>query len=171
MKAAPFVNGFEDRVARTYEYPATREVLLLPQGRKSENVPKIGVAFGPGINEYRVFLFFCTIGESQDKHNECEVYPSITGSWKGIGRVAHSPWGSSEHVCINGIGYWFVRSEKDGLIVVSILAVDMEENFSVINIPEEKTLYPCLVNLEGCFSLVAENGVIACPLILSKLIM
>ena len=106
-----------------------------------------------------MFQFFCTTGEKQDKHNECEVYSSITGYWKGIGRVAHSPWVSSKHVCINGIVYWFVRSEKDGSTVGFILAVDMEENFSVINIPEEKTLHPCLINLGGCISLVAENGV------------
>ncbi|KAJ9672004.1 hypothetical protein PVL29_025585 [Vitis rotundifolia] len=139
--------------------PATREVLLLPRGRNLGEEPKIGVAFGPRINGYKVFRFFCTTGETQDKHNECEVYSSITGSWKGIGRVAHSPWGSSKHVCINGIVYWFVRSEKDGLTVGFILAVDVEENFSVINIPEEKTLHPCLVNLEGHLSLVAANGV------------
>ncbi|KAJ9672003.1 hypothetical protein PVL29_025584 [Vitis rotundifolia] len=106
--------------------PATREVLLLPQGRKSEDVPKIGVAFGPGINEYKIFWFF---------------FPRC----------------SLKHVCINGIVYWFIKYEKGGLIVGSILAVDMEEKFSLISIPEEETLYPFLVNLEDCLCLVAES--------------
>ena len=136
--------------------PATREVLLLPQSRGSKKSPKIGVAFYPRTNEYKVFQFFNPAGKSHDKHSECEVYSSITGCWKGIGCVAHSPW-SSNHICINGTVYWFIRSEKNGLIIVSILAVDMEENFSVIGIPEEATLHTFLVSFEGCLSLVAGN--------------
>ena len=136
--------------------PATREVLLLPQSRGSKESPKIGVAFYPRTNEYKVFQFFNPAGKSHDKHSECEVYSSITGCWKGIGCVAHSPW-SSNHICINGTVYWFIRSEKNGLIIVSILAVDMEENFSVISIPEEATLHTFLVSFEGCLSLVAGN--------------
>ena len=136
--------------------PATREVLLLPQSRGSKESPKIGVAFYPRTNEYKVFQFFNPAGKSHDKHSECEVYSSITGCWKGIGCVAHSPW-SSNHICINGTVYWFIRSEKNGLIIVSILAVDMEENFSVIGIPEEATLHTFLVSFEGCLSLVAGN--------------
>ncbi|RVW94793.1 hypothetical protein CK203_029908 [Vitis vinifera] len=99
--------------------PITQEVLLLPQSRLSAEVPKIGVAFGSRMNGYKVFRFFNPSGKSQDKHHECEVYSSITGSWKGI--------------------------------------VDMEENFSVIGIPVEATLYPFLVSIEGCLSLVAKN--------------
>ncbi|RVW37333.1 hypothetical protein CK203_087740 [Vitis vinifera] len=128
--------------------PATREVLLLPQSRGSKESPKIGVAFYPRTNEYKVFQFFNPAGKSHDKHSECEVYSSITGCWKGIGCVAHSPW-SSNHICINGTVYWFIRSEKNGLIIVSILAVDMEENFSVIGIPEEATLHTFLVSFEA----------------------
>ncbi|RVW94786.1 hypothetical protein CK203_029907 [Vitis vinifera] len=99
--------------------PATREVLLLPQSRGSKESPKIGVAFYPRTNEYKVFQFFNPAGKSHDKHSECEVYSSITGCWKGI--------------------------------------VDMEENFSVIGIPEEATLHTFLVSFEGCLSLVAGN--------------
>ncbi|KAL6314096.1 hypothetical protein AAG906_011831 [Vitis piasezkii] len=99
--------------------PATREVLLLPQSHGSKGSPKIGVAFYPRTNEYKVLRFFNPAGKSHDKHSECEVYSSITGSWKGI--------------------------------------VDMEENFSVIGIPEEATLHTFLVSFEGCLSLVAGN--------------
>ncbi|RVW37332.1 hypothetical protein CK203_087745 [Vitis vinifera] len=74
--------------------------------------------------------------------------------------VAHAPSTSFNHVCINGTVYWFSRSRIDGRLVGHILAVDREEKFSIIRIPEEETLYPLLVNLEGCLCLVAENGVV-----------
>ncbi|RVW94389.1 hypothetical protein CK203_037860 [Vitis vinifera] len=38
--------------------PATGEVLLLPQSRELEHPGEVGVAFGPGINEYKVFQFY-----------------------------------------------------------------------------------------------------------------
>ena len=136
--------------------PITQEVLLLPQSRLSAEAPKIGVAFGSRMNGYKVFRFFNPSGKSQDKHHECEVYSSITGSWKGIGSVAYNP-SSSQHICIDGTVYWFIKSVRNGLIIGSILAVDMEENFSVIGIPVEATLYPFLVSIEGCLSLVAKN--------------
>ncbi|RVW37334.1 hypothetical protein CK203_087741 [Vitis vinifera] len=127
--------------------PITQEVLLLPQSRLSAEVPKISVAFGSRMNGYKVFRFFNPSGKSQDKHHECEVYSSITGSWKGIGSVAYNP-SSSQHICIDGTVYWFIKSVRNGLIIGSILAVDMEENFSVIGIPVEATLYPFLDSKE-----------------------
>ena len=132
--------------------PATREVLLLPQSRELEHPGEVGVAFGPGINEYKVFQFY---GGTQ--HYGCEVYSSITGSWKSIGRVAHTPYSSfsSNHVCINGIVYWFTRSEEG---IGSILVVNREEIFSTIQLPKEKILRPYLINLEGCLCLVVDNG-------------
>ena len=137
--------------------PATREFLLLPQSRGSEESPKIGVAFYPRTSEYKVFRFFSPAGKSHETRNVCEVYSSINGSWKGTGCVAHSPW-RSKHICVNGTVYWFIRSKKDGLSIVSILAVDMVENFSVISIPEEATRHTFLVSFEGCLSLVAGNA-------------
>lgn len=89
-------------------------------------------------------------------HNECEVYSSIHGSWRGIGCVAYRPR-NSQHICINGTTYWFIKSKKDGLSIVSILAVDMKENFSVISIPEEATRRNFLVSFEGCLSIVTAN--------------
>ena len=136
--------------------PATREVLLLPPTPKSKCAPKLGVSFGPTINGYEIFQFFYI----EEQLYECMVYSSITGSWKFIGTVAHAPSTSFNHVCINGTVYWFSRSRIDGRLVGHILAVDREEKFSIIRIPEEETLYPLLVNLEGCLCLVAENGVV-----------
>ncbi|KAJ9672007.1 hypothetical protein PVL29_025588 [Vitis rotundifolia] len=131
--------------------PATQQVLLLPPTPESNYPGKVGVSFGPTINEYKVFQFFYT-----EVHlYECLVYSSITGSWKSIGTIAHSPSGSSNHVCINGIVYWFSISRIDGRLVGHILAVDREEKFSIIRFPEEETLDPFLVNLEGCLCLVS----------------
>ncbi|KAJ9672008.1 hypothetical protein PVL29_025589 [Vitis rotundifolia] len=134
--------------------PATRKVLLLPPTPKSHYAPKLGVSFGPTINGYETFQFF----DREEQLYECMVYSSITGSWKFIGTVAHAPSNSFNHVCIDGIVYWFSRSRIDGRLVGHILTVDREEKFSIIRIPEEETLYPLLVNLEGCLCPVAENG-------------
>ena len=132
--------------------PATREVLLLPQSRGSEGSPRIGVSFYPITNEFKVFQFFSLAGKSHER-KECEVYSSINGSWKGIGCVAHRPRNSK----LNGTVYWFIKTIKDGLSIVCILAVDMLENFSVISIPEEVTRCAFLVSFEGCLSPVAGN--------------
>ncbi|KAL6314929.1 hypothetical protein AAG906_029148 [Vitis piasezkii] len=74
-----------------------------------------------------------------------------------IRRVAHTPYSSfsSNHVCINGIVYWFTRSEEG---IGSILVVNREEFFSTIRLPKEKILRPYLINLEGCLCLVVDNG-------------
>ena len=90
----------------------------------------------------------------EERPHECMVYSSTTGSWKSIANVAHGPNSSNEHVCINGIVYWFCRSRLDERLVGYILAVDWEENFSIIRIPEEETMKPFLVNLEGCLCMV-----------------
>ena len=130
--------------------PATQQVLLLPPTPESKYPGAVGVSFGPTINEYKVFQFFY-----REMHlYECWVYSSITGSWKSIGTIAHCPSGSCNHACINGIVYWFSISIIDGRLVGHILAVDREEKFSIIRIPEEETLNPFLVNLEGCLCLV-----------------
>ncbi|KAJ9672005.1 hypothetical protein PVL29_025586 [Vitis rotundifolia] len=116
--------------------PVTRQVLLLPPTPKSDYLPAIGVSFGPRIHECKVFQFY---------YSECMVYSSITGSWKSIGTVAYRPYNSSsDHVCINGIVYWFSKSRIDGDLVGHILAVDREEIFSIIRIPEEETISPFL---------------------------
>ena len=142
--------------------PATREVLLLPPTPTSEYIPKIGVSFGPTIgvsfgptiNEYKVFQF-C---HRKEQLYECKVYSSIVGSWKSMGTVPHTPYSSSNHVCINETVFWFSLSIIDGRVVGHILAVDREENFSIIRIPKEETMRPFLVNIEGCLCLVARRG-------------
>ena len=134
--------------------PATREVLLLPPTPTSEYIPKIGVSFGPTLNEYKVFQFYYR----DEQLYECKVYSSIVGSWKSMGTVPYSPYTSSNHVCINETVFWFSLSMIDGRLVGHILAVDKEENFSTIRIPEEETMRPFLVNLEGCLCLVARHG-------------
>ncbi|KAL6314164.1 hypothetical protein AAG906_011907 [Vitis piasezkii] len=114
----------------------------------------IGVSFGPTLNEYKVFQFYYR----DEQLYECKVYSSIVGSWKSMGTVPYSPYTSSNHVCINETVFWFSLSMIDGRLVGHILAVDREENFSTIRIPEEETMRPFLVNLEGCLCLVARHG-------------
>ncbi|XVF03976.1 hypothetical protein REPUB_Repub05bG0040500 [Reevesia pubescens] len=147
--------------------PATRKALLLPRGSPSEENPSIGVAFGPQINEYKIFRFFCakriSLAKRQSHANrrQCEVYSSSTGSWSVIGRVpycpmhsSHSPLGSN-HVFVNGNIYWFIASDEDQMIPGSILTVDIEETFGTVNLPKEVTEHSYLVDLEGCLSLVS----------------
>ena len=54
--------------------------------------------------------------------------------------------------------YWFYQSRLDERLVGYILAVDWEENFNIIRIPEEETMKPFLVNFEGflCMVVVAK---------------
>ncbi|EOY12567.1 F-box family protein-related, putative isoform 2 [Theobroma cacao] len=147
--------------------PVTRKALLLPKGSASEEKPSIGVAFGPQINEYKIFRFFCakriSLAKRQSRANrrQCEVYSSSTGSWSVIGRVpycpmqsSHSPLGSN-HVFVNGKIYWFIASDEDHMTPGSILTVDIDENFGTIELPKEVTEHSYLVDLEGCLSLVA----------------
>ncbi|KAM3696515.1 hypothetical protein ACJW31_06G044600 [Castanea mollissima] len=139
--------------------PATREVYLLPKGSPSEKKISIGVAFGPKPWEYKVFRFFHPKYDSDDI--KCEVYSSITGSWRGIGDVQYCPIGilycplGSNHVYVNGKIYWFLPEEGDIITPGSILSVDIEENFKVISLPDEVTAHAFLVDLEGFLSLVA----------------
>ena len=135
--------------------PATQEVFLLPPAPASEcpnhnYISTFGVSFHSTIIEYKVFQFFFR----EEQPYECMVYSSTTGSWKSIANVVHGPNSSNEHVCINGIVYWFYQSRLDERLVGYILAVVWEEIFSIIRIPKEETMKPFLVNLEGCFCLV-----------------
>ncbi|XP_022717940.1 putative F-box protein At5g52610 [Durio zibethinus] len=147
--------------------PVTRKALLLPKGSPSEEYPSIGVAFGPKINEYKIFRFFCakriSLAKRQSHTNrrQCEVYSSSTGSWSVIGRVpyfpmrsSHSPLGSN-HVFVNGKICWFIASDEDQMIPGSILTVDIEETFRTIDLPKEVTEHSYLVDLEGSLCLVA----------------
>ncbi|XP_057950378.1 F-box protein At5g49610 [Malania oleifera] len=144
--------------------PATREVLLLPRAASSREEYSIGLAFDRKTNEYKVFWFFNAARKSHHKHYKCEIYSSITGSWKSIGSVAHFPMRSlpikccplsSSHVCIDGTAYWFISSKDDPSIPGSILAVDMEENFRTVSLPQDVTELSFLVELEGFLSLVS----------------
>ena len=91
------------------------------------------------------------------------VYSSITRSWKSIATsAAHGPldFSKTNHACINGTMYWLWKSRLDGGSVGYILAVDWEENFSIIRIPHEEPMKGVLVDLEGCLSIavVTKNG-------------
>ncbi|KAE8732444.1 Detected protein of confused Function [Hibiscus syriacus] len=146
--------------------PVTKKALLIPRGSLSNEKPSIGVAFGPKINEYKIFRFFSAKFISLAKHpsrnsRQCEVYSSSTGSWSVIGRVpycpmhsSHSPLGSN-HVFVNGKIYWFIALDEDPLIPGSILTVDLDETFGTINLPGDVTEHSYLVNLKGCLSLVS----------------
>ena len=136
--------------------PATQQFLLLPPASASDcpnhhNLCTVGVSYHSTINEYKVFQFFF----SKQRPYECMVYSSITGSWKSLATstVDHLE-SSNKHVCINGTVYWLCRSILDGWLVAHILAVDWEEKFSIIRIPEEETMNGILANLEGCLSIV-----------------
>ncbi|KAK9269491.1 hypothetical protein L1049_001266 [Liquidambar formosana] len=162
--------------------PATRDVLLLPKGSPSKVEPTIGVAFGSRVNEYKVFRFFEkrikkedgkednelietevswgfsyedweSDSESNEEPPDCEIYSSITGSWRGIGSVEYRPMGY-HYVCVNGIVYWFIGTKYYSTIPVSILSVDMEENFRTIDLPAEATEHSFLVDLQGCLLLI-----------------
>ena len=132
--------------------PAIQEVLVLPNGSPSIEDPSIGVAFGPGINEYKVFRFFYAACELKVKHLECEVYSSMTESWRRIESVEHCPMDST-HVFVNGRVYWFICSEEHP-VPGSILSVDKDENFREIRLPDEFSENSFLIDLDGCLSLV-----------------
>lgn len=132
--------------------PATRDVQLLPQGSPSEKEPTIGVAFG--LCEYKVFRIFHPKSEPQNTRIECEVFSSSTGTWRGIGSVPQCPM-HSDNVYVDGKVYWFIVSEEDHEVPGSILSVDMEENFRIIELPEEVTAHAFLIDLDGQLSLVA----------------
>ena len=139
----------------TIRNPATQQVFLLPSTPalkcpNHKNLSTIGVSFHPTIYEYKVFQFFF----KQWRPHECMVYSSITGSWKSITTSVKHLDSSNKHVCINGTVYWLCKSLLDGWLVDHILAIDWEENFSIIRIPEEETMNSVLGNLEGCLSIV-----------------
>ncbi|GMN27618.1 hypothetical protein TIFTF001_041057 [Ficus carica] len=132
--------------------PATRKIHLLPEGSSSEEEPTVGVAFGP--SDYKVFRIFHPKSDSEDTLPECEVYSPSTGVWRGIGSVPKCPM-KSHNIFVVGKVYWFLPSEDDHTIAGSILSVDMEENFQVIELPEEVTAHAFLVNLDAHLCLVA----------------
>lgn len=134
--------------------PATREIRLLPRGSPAEQELGIGVAFGPGTSDYRVFRFFSSIFEKPVVSPQCEIFSSSTGTWRGIGFVQQYPMGAN-HVFFNGQVYWFIASEEDHSTPGSILSVDMEDSFKTIELPEEVTAHSFLIILEGFLSLVA----------------
>lgn len=132
--------------------PATRDVHLLPQGSPSVMEPVIGVAFG--VTDYKVFRIFQSNSDSQDLRIECEVYSPSSGTWRGIGSVPECPM-HSDNVYVDGKVYWFLVSEEDHEVPGSILSVDMEENFRIVELPEEVTAHAFLTELDGSLCLVA----------------
>lgn len=136
--------------------PATQDVLLLPNGSPSFEDPAVGVAFGPGVNEYKVYRFFCTESETELKLVQYEVYSSITGSWRAMGNVEYFPMDSS-HVFVNGRVYWFLSSDEHP-VPGSILSVGMDENFQEIKLPDDFVENAFLIDLDGSLSLVTAFG-------------
>ncbi|KAF5730580.1 F-box family protein-related putative isoform 1 [Tripterygium wilfordii] len=143
---------------------ATRDMFLLPRGKTSKARPVYGVAFGPKINEYKVFRFFHSRSYNPKNYHQCEVYSSGSGCWRDIGRVLHRParscnnFSGSNHVYVNGEVFWFTALENDLTVPGSILAVDWEENFRTISLPVEVTEHSYLIELECCLSLVAMDN-------------
>ncbi|RVW94794.1 hypothetical protein CK203_029909 [Vitis vinifera] len=80
-------------------------------------------------------------------------YPSYP-SWDDNIPLLTKTDGETTQSFLDCDGFYF----EDGRLVGHILAVDKEENFSTIRIPEEETMRPFLVNLEGCLCLVARHG-------------
>lgn len=133
--------------------PATREVKLLHKGSSSEEEISFGVSFGPGIGEYKMYRFFRSKHDSKDVCPRCEIYSSTNRTWRGVDCVPDIPRGY-HHVYINGKVYWFITSDENEDVPGSILTVDMEENFAIIDIPFTVDPHSFLVDLDGCLSLV-----------------
>ncbi|XP_062018437.1 putative F-box protein At1g19160 isoform X1 [Rosa rugosa] len=149
FKTRAVVTGLEIRICN----PATREVWLLPNGSQMKQELGIGVAFGPGISEYRVLRFFCSKSKSDVIHPECEIFSSSSGTWRSLGFVQHCPMGA-HHVFVHGKVFWFIPSEEDHNIPGSILSVGLDEDFRIIRLPVAVTEHAFLVDLEGQLSLI-----------------
>lgn len=149
FKTQAVVTDLEIRICN----PATHEVWLLPNGSQLKRELGIGVAFGPGISEYRVLRFFSSKSKSEVIRPECEIFSSSTRTWRSIGFVQHCPMGA-HHAFVNGKVFWFIPSEEDHNIPGSILSVDLDENFKIIRLPVAVTEHAFLVDLEGCLSLI-----------------
>ncbi|XP_068339402.1 putative F-box protein At4g17780 [Pyrus communis] len=139
--------------------PATHETRALTIGSPSEAELGMGVAFGQGVSKYKVFHFFSSNFDDDDKEElnpECEIFSSSTGAWRGIGRVQQSPLGA-HHIICNGKVYWFMAEEEDRETVEDVLSVDMEGNFKTIELPDDTTDWSYLIDLDGCLSFVVVN--------------
>lgn len=82
------------------------------------------------------------------------MYTPSTGAWRGIGSVPQFPM-HAHNIFVGGKVYWFLPSEEDHRTAGSILSVDMEENFRVIELPEEVIEHAFLANLDGHLCLIA----------------
>ncbi|KAM1116986.1 hypothetical protein TB2_007320 [Malus domestica] len=138
--------------------PATHETRALPIGSPSEAELSMGVAFGPGASEYKVFRFFSSNSDDngEELNPECEIFSSSTGACKGICRVQQSPLGA-HHIFCNGKVYWFMAGEEDRETIEDVLSVDMEGNFKTIELPDDTTDWSFLIDLDGCLSFVVVN--------------
>ncbi|KAM1228252.1 hypothetical protein ACFX2J_007369 [Malus domestica] len=138
--------------------PATHETRALPIGSPSEAELSMGVAFGPGASEYKVFRFFSSNFDDngEELNPECEIFSSSTGACKGICRVQQSPLGP-HHIFCNGKVYWFMAGEEDRETIEDVLSVDMEGNFKTIELPDDTTDWSFLIDLDGCLSFVVVN--------------
>ncbi|CAN8270296.1 unnamed protein product [Cochlearia groenlandica] len=137
--------------------PCTGETLLLPQGTPSyKRKPIVGVTYASNTSDYKVFRIFCAGKKIPEEivHTEmcfekgryfrgnwfamdyqCEVYSSITGSWKIIGPMplmcgCLCPYRSS-HAFVGEKLFWLVYLRE----AVGILSVDSEGRVEDVKLP------------------------------------
>ncbi|KAK4397699.1 F-box protein [Sesamum angolense] len=140
--------------------PITQDTLLLPRGSPSLIVPSVGIAFDPKSNEFKAFRFFSEPSEDEDVKYKCEVYTSRSTAWRRISedveRPDHNPFHPFPpyYASVAGSLYWFVWSEDDPGTPLRILSVDMNDNFTEIELPTLLHQWSFLIEFEGCLSVV-----------------
>ncbi|CAN8270293.1 unnamed protein product [Cochlearia groenlandica] len=160
--------------------PCTGETLVLPKGTPSYGVePSFGVTYASDTSDYKVFRIFGTgkklpeqtvptvfgfgkgrffTGNWYAMNYECEVYSSITRSWKKIGPVHRAPMHFGEnpqrwtHAFAGGKLFWLVSVDV-------ILSMDSSGNCEDVRLPHydhKLTNLDCifLTVLQGSLSLV-----------------
>lgn len=143
--------------------PITRDTVILPRGSPSVVVPSVGIAFDPKSNDFKTFRFFSDSSVGDVKY-KCEVYTSSSTAWRKISEDIQRPICSPFHLfcpyyaSVAGVMYWFVWSQEEPGTPVRILSVDMNDNFTEINLPAILHQWSFLIELEGCLSVVHVNN-------------
>lgn len=140
--------------------PLTKDIIILPRGSTSVVVPTVGVAFDPIRNDYRAYRFFSNSAERVGEKFMCEVYTASSKEWQTISEDVKRPTHSLYHphcpfyASVAGVMYWFVWSDNDPGTPDSVLSVDMNCNFTKIDLPAELSNWSFLIEFEGCPAVV-----------------
>ncbi|KAH6788632.1 hypothetical protein C2S51_003638 [Perilla frutescens var. frutescens] len=140
--------------------PITHDSIVLPRGSPSVQIPSVGIAFDPKSNEFKAFRFFSDSSKGEVVKYKCEVYTSRSTAWRIISEDVQRPYRSNIHpfcpyyASISGAVYWFVWSREKRGTPVRILSVDMNDNFTEIDLPTRLHEWSFLIELEGCLSVV-----------------